>query len=145
MKTCSVGFIRAVAVFIACLSISSLSSADDQGPLKVFSVSESDFEDMDSNGPVMVAPMMSIPGMTGGIARLEKGRHKVSNWTHWYGEVVYVTRGSGNITASLPPFAESKTYHLNVGDFFYIPVSTRVSFEATSQEPFEFFFAIPAD
>ena len=95
--------------------------------------------------PVMVAPMMSVPGMTGGIARLEKGRHKVSNWTHWYGEVVYVTQGTGNLTASVPPFVDSKTYHLNVGDFFYIPVSTRVSFEATSQEPFEFFFAIPAD
>lgn len=145
MKNFLISFLSGVAVFFACLSISSLASADDQGPLKVFSVRESDFEDMDSNGPVMVAPMMSVPGMAGGIARLEKGRHKVSNWTHWYGEVVYVTRGSGNITASLPPFAESKTYHLNVGDFFYIPVSTRVSFEATSQEPFEFFFAIPAD
>ena len=145
MKTFWIKFLSGVAVVAACLSISSWVSADDQGPVKVFSVSESDFEDMDSNGPVMVAPMMSVPGITGGIARLEKGRHKVSNWTHWYGEVVYVTRGSGNLTASLPPFAESKTYHLSVGDFFYIPVSTQVSFEATSQEPFEFFFAIPGD
>ena len=40
----------------------------------------------------MVAPIMIIPGMTGGIARLEKGRHKASNWTHWYDEVVYVTQ-----------------------------------------------------
>jgi len=145
MKTFWIKFLSGVAVVAACLSISSWVSADDQGPVKVFSVSESDFEDMDSNGPVMVAPMMSVPGMTGGIARLEKGRHKVSNWTHWYGEVVYVTQGTGNLTASVPPFVDSKTYHLNVGDFFYIPVSTRVSFEATSQEPFEFFFAIPAD
>jgi len=145
MKTFWIKFLSGVAVVAACLSISSWVSADDQGPVKVFSVSESDFEDMDSNGPVMVAPMMSVPGMTSGIARLEKGRHKVSNWTHWYGEVVYVTQGTGNLTASVPPFVDSKTYHLNVGDFFYIPVSTRVSFEATSQEPFEFFFAIPAD
>ena len=145
MKTFWIKFLSGVAVVAACLSISSWVSADDKGPVKVFSVSESDFEDMDSNGPVMVAPIMSIPGMTGGIARLEKGRHKVSNWTHWYDEVVYVTRGTGNLTASVPPFVDSKTYHLNVGDFFYIPVSTRVSFEATSQEPFEFFFAIPAD
>ena len=48
-------------------------NADDHGPLKVFSTSESDFEEMDSSGPVMVAPIMIIPGMTGGIARLEKG------------------------------------------------------------------------
>ena len=145
MKNFLIRFLSGVVVFPACLSISSLSNADDHGPLKVFSTSESDFEEMDSNGPVMVAPMMSIPGMTGGIARLEKGRHKVSNWTHWYGEAVYVTQGTGNLTASVPPFVDSKTYHLNVGDFFYIPVSTRVSFEATSQEPFEFFFALPAD
>ena len=145
MKTCSVGFIRAAAVFAACLSISPLSSADDQGPLKVFSVSESDFEEAHFNGPSLIAPKMNVPGMTGGIARFEKGSHKVSNWTHWYGEVVYVTRGSGDITASLPPFAQSKTYRVKVGDFLYIPVSARISFEGTSQEPFEFFYAIPTD
>lgn len=145
MKNFLISFLSGVAVFSACLSISSLANADDHGPLKVFSTTEGDFEEMDSNGPVMVAPIMSVSGMTGGMARLEKGRHKVSNWTHWYGEVVYVTQGTGNLTASVPPFVDSKTYHLNVGDFFYIPVSTRVSFEATSQEPFEFFFAIPTD
>ena len=145
MKNFLMSFLSGVAVFSACLSISSLANADDHGPLKVFSTTESDFEEMDSNGSVMVAPIMSVSGMTGGMARLEKGRHKVSNWTHWYGEVVYVTQGTGNLTVSRPPFVDSKTYHLNVGDFFYIPVSTRVSFEATSEEPFEFFFAIPAD
>lgn len=145
MKNFLISFLSGVAVFSACLSISSLANADDHGPLKVFSTTENDFKEMDSNGPVMVAPIMSVSGMTGGMARLEKGRHKVSNWTHWYGEVVYVTKGTGNLTASVPPFVDSKTYHLNVGDFFYIPVSTRVSFEATSEEPFEFFFGIPTD
>ena len=91
MKTFWIKFLSGVVVVAACLSISSV-SADDQGPVKVFSVSESDFEEMDSNGPAMVAPIMIIPGMTGGIARLEKGRHKASNWTHWYDEVVYVTQ-----------------------------------------------------
>lgn len=125
MKNFLIRFLSGVAVFSACLSISSLSNADDHGPLTVFSTSESDFEEMDSNGPVMVPPIMSIPGMTGGIARLKKGRHEASNWTHWYGEVVYVTQRAGNLTASVAPFIDSKTYHLNVGDFFYIPVSTR--------------------
>ena len=125
MKNFLIRFLSGVAVFSARLSISSLLNADDHGPLTVFSTSESDFEEMDSNGPVMVAPIMSIPGMTGGIARLKKGRHEASNWTHWYGEVVYVTQRAGNLTASVSPFVDSKTYHLNVGDFFYIPVSTR--------------------
>ena len=125
MKNFLIRFLSGVAVFSACLSISSLSNAGDHGPLTAFSASESDFEEMDSKATVMVAPITSSPGMTGGIARLKMARHEASNWTHWYGEVVYVTQRVGNLTASVAPGVDLKTYHLNVGDFFYMPVSTR--------------------
>ena len=82
--------------------------------------------------------------MSGGIARLEKGKHGSKGWTHWYGEVVYIISGRARFTTTEAPlFFSSKTQDVGAGDFFFIPRSTRIGYEVLSDEPFVFFYAIP--
>ena len=115
-----------------------------EGPLKIFSVKPNDFKEQQTGkGSYASAIPMQVPGMTGGIVRFVKGKNKVQGWTYWYPEVVYVVRGKGRLTATAPPFTAPHTYDVGVGDFFFIPPSTEMSFEALSDEPFEVFNAVP--
>jgi oxalate decarboxylase/phosphoglucose isomerase-like protein (cupin superfamily) len=85
-----------------------------------------------------------MPGsLAGGLARFVKGKTKLTNWTYWYDEVVYVVSGKGRVTAAAPPFDSPQTYDVGPGDFFTIVSSTRISFEALTDEPFVFFYAVP--
>jgi len=129
------------------LSLSGLASADSsESPLHIFSVGEKDFRMFESpNGKFPVAAPMDVPGMSGGIARLVKGENELKDWTYWYPEVVYVTRGKGRVTGAAPPFNAPKIYDVSSGDFFFIPAGIRIGFEVLSDEPFEFFFAKPTD
>ena len=116
---------------------------ESAGPLQVFSVGDADFTDQNSNGPYLGATPMQLAGMTGGVVRFEKGKHRIDIWPYWYPEVIYVLGGEGRTTAAAPPFTEPHNYDVGPGDCLFVQVSTLVSFEPLSDEPFEFFFAIP--
>ena len=118
--------------------------ADSDEPiLKIFKPTDKDFSLYEqSDGAIHLAAPLEPP-FVGGLARLVKGESKFENWTYWYSEVIYVIRGRGKFTAAAPPFLESETYEVGPGAFFSIPTSTRISIEAVSDEPFEFFYAVP--
>ncbi len=134
------------ALAIACaLSLGDTARADShEGPLKIFSAMEKDFTTLETpDGNANVAGIMAVPGMGGGIARFEKGKTKLANWTYWYPEVVYVISGRGRVSAAAPPFTSPQNYDVSAGDFFFIAPSTRIGFEALSDDPFLFFYAVP--
>ena len=112
--------------------------------LQILSVEEESFGTFESpHGTSKMAPL-ALPGwMGGGMQRFEKGKYALKDWTYWYHEVMYVVRGRGRITASLPPYTASESYDVGSGDIFVVAPSTRISIEALSEEVFEVFYAVP--
>jgi mannose-6-phosphate isomerase-like protein (cupin superfamily) len=112
--------------------------------LEIHSVKDADFQvSKTPHGTANMAPV-ALPGwMGGGLQRFEKGKYALKDWTYWYHEVMYVTRGRGRITASLPPYTDSESYDVATGDMFVVAPSTRISIDALGDEVFEVFFAVP--
>jgi oxalate decarboxylase/phosphoglucose isomerase-like protein (cupin superfamily) len=122
----------------------------DDSPLKIYSASEKDFElNETANGSAFQAAMLPGPGIVpgwgaGGIVRWEKGKTQLVDWTFFYTEVLYMISGRGKITASSPPFLSPQSYEVGPGEVVFIPIGMRGSFEAVSDEPWVFFYAVPA-
>ena len=137
--------VGALAVAFALSPGDSAWADSHESTVKIFSVKAGDFEEIvTAFGSAAIAAPMAVPGMSGGIARLEKGKHGSDGWTHWYGEVVYIISGRARFTTTEAPlFTSSKTQDVGAGDFFFIPLSTRIGYEVLSDEPFVFFYAIP--
>ena len=117
-----------------------------EGPLKIFSAKQSNFvEQTSSKGRFSVAGAMAAPGISGGVARLEKNKNqKLQKWTYWYTEIVYVVGGEGRFTANPPPFTSPQTYEVSAGDYFVIQPGTEISIDPLGDEPLEIFYAVPA-
>lgn len=135
--------VGAISLVVA-ISLGGPVRADSDEPiLTVFTATDEDFTVYEQPyGNIQLAPPLAPP-WAGGIARLVKGENKFENWTYWYTEAIYVIRGRGRFTASAPPFLSAESHEVGPGAFFTIPTSTRISIEALSDEPFEFFYAVP--
>src|SRR5438132_1183939 len=92
---------------------------------------------------VKFAQYIRYPNMAAGFIRLRRGE-EIRDWPYWYEEVVYVTRGSGRITFSPPPFTSSESHEVKAGDLFYIGKANKVTFE-TKDEAFELLYITSPD
>ena len=139
------------SAWVACIALSFVlclggaAQAESATPiLQILSAEEESFGTFESpHGVSNSAPMALSGWMGGGIQRFKKGTYALKDWTYWYQEVVYVIRGRGRITASLPPYTESESHDLSSGDVFVVAPSTRISIEALGDEVFEIFYAVP--
>ena len=146
-----IGSSRIQTAWVACVAICSAlclgaaAQAESGTPiLQVMSVNEESFGTFESpHGISHSAPLALSGWMGGGIQRFEKDKYVLKDWTYWYQEVVYVIRGRGRITASLPPYTSSESYEVGSGDVFVVAPSTRVSMEALGDDVFEIFYAVP--
>lgn len=106
----------------------------------IHQLKEQDIVEMEVNGgsKIKFAQYISHPNIAAGFIRLGRG-DEILEWPYWYEEVVYVTRGSGKITISPPPFTSGEPHDVKSGDLFYIGKGNKVTFQP-KDEAFEFLY-----
>lgn len=137
-------WVWAVAAGIAALLLSAAVSAiaaEQKKPGKVYHFSAKDLKPFETGGGNgMLVAYIEQPDITAGMVRFEKGKYELKEWPYWYEEVLYVTRGKGKITISPAPQTHPEPHDVVVGDILYVPKGAKVSFEATTEEPFDLFY-----
>ena len=125
-----------------------LAEESEKSLLEVFSITDETFSEMSESdsphGPTNSSAVLPGPGWQGaGVHRFEKGETWLKEWPYWYHEFVYVTRGRGKITVSVPPYTTSESKNVKAGDLFTLAPSMKVSFEALGDDTFEIVWAVP--
>jgi len=70
---------------------------------------------------------------------------KLSDYTYWYDEVMYILDGELKLEIFYVPYLEKEEVVLGKGEMIYIPKSTRISHECHGNKACKIvYFAVPA-
>ena len=129
------------------LSAAVPTSADEQGePVNIVSSAGTDPHLFAyDKGTVLLREYILRPNLVAGKSRLEKDKYELNEWPYWYEEILYVSRGKGEITLSTMPFTDPETREIGEGDFIYIAKGMKVSIAATTSEPMELIYIASPD
>jgi len=83
--------------------------------------------------------------LNAGFARYDPA-DKLTEWTYWYSELMYIIEGKMRYTIKSPPlFDKEEVKELDSGEMIYITKGTRVTHECISEKPVKMLYvAVPA-
>jgi ethanolamine utilization protein EutQ (cupin superfamily) len=137
-------FVAGSAVLL--LSIPARTEDAVKASSKMYHFDEKDYSVMKTggHGSVDIAEYVKTPNMVAGFARWKKGE-ALTKWPYWYEETVHITKGQGRITVSHAPFTSVDTHEVKPGDMLFFAKGSQVTFEATTDQPFELFYVTTPD
>lgn len=142
---CARAWIAGAALIVVSAMAPAFAGEQDE-PAYVVSSTGTDLQPFEyDKGTVLIGQYITRPNLVAGKSRLEKDKYELNEWPYWYEEIVYVTRGKGEVTLSMPPFANPRTQVINEGDFIYIAIGMKVSIAATTEEPLELIYIASPD